>query len=792
MQDCNIPSLKKLGAKIADNAVSKASAIGDFFSDTVGESLGELLGSLKDVSTLTSLSGTGSSLLDIADILKTNVINSVISQVQGIPLHGGISTFGTFLATILTAGDLARLSLAIFLTGLLRFELQRRIIITEILKDDVEKIIDLVNILMSARSGMFDGAKLSGLEKAYDHITKARTLTGEAQNQIRKHSYYAGQRIDSAQVELKEAKIDMKTPIADALIQVVEDAHLFSANTEVSAAYFKDMDSLAKDIWGVGQTDTPLSGWDKLQKEKRGRIEKRATQAEQFETIKKALAEYLNVPKNAVTAISEAKKIIGDFAKHLAKYLPLEPKKFFQMSKEIYGVYKKTEDLWKKDHNPLTAIESATDDLIESMGDRNLYNLNHTIRQRAKFMRNYGNNHERLKGMAGRLLPSIIEAYNMIDELRDDMAKHVSKQASIIDVRIPGRGGNILHEAKTIGQTAILSAKMSIWKQKINVIYDKLENLQKNTKVFDQIGQEYDKLDLVLDRLQEIHDYYEPPTEDEKDKRERDGNAVSTYIVEAEVAYKLLTDLLEKDLWAAMSAPKKLSHIQSTLSEINLSLGLSMQQDEDTIRLILNFSDGIQNIQGLKETVEILEKVLNPEKILSIYQKELINRVRMGDLEILINASMAAVAEIFPASKQIYNKAKEYVTNVDLPDVGSISPIMDISLSAVGAAIADLGRCLSMWGNSDAVSQQQAQKDIHMANEKLKTENGTLQQAIADNNAIEETLERQYSLRSGTAQEKTVPETDDITSLTNSIEDTFVTLNIKTSEEIIMEMDSTL
>jgi hypothetical protein len=150
-----------------------------------------------------------------------------------------IPSFGSAIATLLTTGSMAYLALAAFLYVLLKFELKRRIVVMQLLLHELRKTQKLV-LLMLNSPALSDASTSRMLEFAYAYIRQAYIDVGEARNQMTNLGYYFTSKLDSADNQLENAKKAMETPVADALIKMIEDARLFEPDVEEYAEKLKN------------------------------------------------------------------------------------------------------------------------------------------------------------------------------------------------------------------------------------------------------------------------------------------------------------------------------------------------------------------------------------------------------------------------------------------------------------------------------------------------------------------------------------------------------------------------
>jgi hypothetical protein len=178
-------------------------------------------------------------------------------------------------------------------------------------------------------------------------------------------------------------------------------------------------------------------------KEKQEDDNKRATKEQQLETFYSGALQYLGLGGT----VSELSAALTTIALNIGKYLPLDLKQLYALSKNIYLTGKNLYSRLKNDGVSLTAFQESAQELIDLEIDKNrtFMNLNDSIRQRINFMSKFSISWKNLQNISG-LVNSALEAlYNKIGELKEDVGLYVGSSPE-----------------RSINSNAVLSAKMSI------------------------------------------------------------------------------------------------------------------------------------------------------------------------------------------------------------------------------------------------------------------------------------------------------------------------------------------
>lgn len=718
MPDCEFKASVSLGKKAYNNALSAISTRNNAWLDTVGQNFGALL---VDVA-----NETGDLATDAANAFATNLVADTLSNVSNLAVDGGISSAGTIIATLLSGGQVTYLALAAVLMSFLRTELEQRIEISEKLMEDLELINRLLLSLINSPALRGVDAGLLNLQKAYEHITTSTTKLGEVQSQLENFSYYSLQKAEVSNLELGYAREDMKTPLADAIRTAIQGSALFTTGVVGSAA--TRVEAITKpDVMWDGIVNKDWSSYNELRETKR---QQRRTREDQVDILMTGLAQYLSTPGGPAAVFSEIVDVIRQVQTDLGKYLPLKVSEFTAMTKGILEA-------------------DNLKDLQDLAKDRNLYSLNQTIEKKVSNLSNYKESWDGMNVLSSTLLPFVRKTVEMLQELRNDIGDYLGE-----------------NPAKAINTGTALSAKMTVWKRKIDAIQTNIETLQGPGEQAAALTDAYENLDNMIDAIQALNAIY------------NDDNDATP---ESALAYDLIFGFLG-DLVTTLVSGGKITKIQNSVSESIVSLRNAIQADEQLLQQIYTFTGSVVAVPGIEDAIKMCTNVLDTDRYQGSLLAGLIKGIRDGDLVSLINVSMAGVEQ-----------AKDLWTNfrsaADGEGTDTSNPVLGAVLKGMGSVYSDLESCASQKLSQGGAAAEDIISDLKEAQKALKEKGEQSVQSLKESEAVQKLIELRQSIIEGTKESIEVIK-EDLDEFCETVSDTIRdTLGI-TRDEIIDSIES--
>jgi hypothetical protein len=742
MPDCKMDlKLVDLYKRLDEILLEKENAI----DAATGGAWDNLVGDLEDFN--------GDVVGDTLNIAAAGILNGLQEDLMNGSAFGGISSYGTMIALLLSAGQTSYLGLAAMLLYLLQLELERRIKLSQFLMFDLKAINQLLLLIINSPALKGRTNSLDNIRASRNHVLNAETTLGEAYSQLQNLNYFSPTKLDSSDSELEKAKNVLSTPIADAISKIITDSHLLrgpyrapedrkSHTWEDVYNYIQDPESLVEDAKFL--TENVIPGGDPVKNQNAidanvnryikevvdPNYPQAATKEEKLDTMIAGISEYVGIDLDG-ESLTSIQAVITQFATHFAKYIPYNPLAFASTMASVTGA------IGDGDYS------DAIDEIGGAMAQRTLFSLNNTIKQKVEWLSQYPKLWDDMSTLTSVMLPMLFHALDITTSVRIDMDK------LIVD---------------TPNTQTMLSAKMFIWKKKIDNIQTYIRSLESGGDQLASLGSAQESLDRVIAQLNEKKVQYED---------DNDGTP------ESELAYELLSDILG-NIWDVVTSQSKLADLQSSVAESILSVQNSIDDDEALMGTILSFCGNVLAIPGVEDSMKICENTLDSEKFEGTPIQRLIEEVRNGNLGLLINASMSSVSDITSTIEGVVS--------------GENNPILEIAHDSIGSLFSTINNCADKFKDDKLMAKEFAEKD-KAAKEKAAMNASSERQAITEAKKRKEEVDKNLTmilsttLASSPYTPKIVVE-DDIQVVGLEVITSYETLKAKTSDDLMTDYET--
>lgn len=638
--------------------------------------------------TLNDLANEGPNILgDTVDNLLNTAAGELLTGISELADKNGITNIAAGISIILTSGKVSYLALAAFLFSLLRLDLQRRVIISEILYDDLEKLLTLINILLNSKAFQQNNKTMDNLSDAYGHIINAYVAIGESHDQLSNLNYYDPRKITKADTELTYAENELETPVADAIQKWIksflkpdkekkEEEPIFTTLPSYPPGY----DNVLNDVKKYSKNNY------KLKEEWAERKKKAAKSKKRFDIMLNGFKEYFGFA-NPITIYAEQTKILTDITHDMTKYMPL------RLGILAGASIKAAKAIAEK---PTDAIAETTELLKEVLSSITLLDLNKTIKTKMGFLSTFSELFNNTTLLTSALTPLMNKVYKLIEELEGEMYEYIDRPPTTTTATFP-----MIPPTKNINTQMMWSIKMSVWKQKINVIQKYLDSLKTPGEQLFAVGTSFTYLKALEANFQSI-----------KEEHADDNSGTPA----CKLAYTQLNDLL-KETVRSIFKKKGLLTIRNKVAESKLSLKTLISQDNDIIQDIIRFTNSVYAINGIPQAIELCDKVLDKDS--TKYNKPikiLITEIRNGNLALMMNAAQAAISQV---TGLISGETRE----------------MDVSLDLALTATGSIYHCIKK-----PLTKKDKKKLVDSAELTRQNEDEKKEVVIATETGLEETL----------------------------------------------------
>jgi hypothetical protein len=180
-----------------------------------------------------------------------------------------------------------------------------------------------------------------------------------------------------------------------------------------------------------------------------------------------------------------------------------------------------------------------------------------------------------------------------------------------------------------------------------------------------------------------------------------------------------------------------LKNLANTLQEAISSLNDAIIDDQSLISQINGFTSSLVLIPSMEEQIALVERCLKEDNKATKLVKKLIEEVRKGNIELLINTALGGVAQI--TSNPVGRLVKEVINPDAPPQTTSINPILEVGLGSIESIFKDVGSCVqALFGHNQVAGA--AQQATEKLDEKILTELENLAADVAETYYIDDII----------------------------------------------------